>query len=130
MELTLKDKKLIEKYKKKVRLESKKIREIKVLEDKTKSKRITIYINIQYKDPKHFKRGKYWEKMYNLAEDQFVDYDKPFYDYFNSNSTNPLYKKEGFEVTKILNQEGGTIVPNIKIEIITQKAVTQRINLA
>jgi asparagine N-glycosylation enzyme membrane subunit Stt3 len=68
--------------------------------------------------------------MYQLAKEQQVSYDKGFFDYFNSNKINPLYSKEGFNVTKILKQEDGAIVPNIGIEIVTQKAVTQRLKSA
>lgn len=106
------------------------IENIEILKDETENKKITVYINIQYDDVKYFRRGKFWEKMYKLAEDQVIDYNKPFYDYFNSNGANPLYKKEGFEVTKIFKKEDNSIIPNIEIKIITQKAVSQRIKLA
>ncbi|MEI6280945.1 MAG: hypothetical protein WCP17_03040 [bacterium] len=106
------------------------INQLELLEDKEERKKITVYINIQYGNPKSYNRRKSWGKMYELAKEQETSYNKGFFDYFNSNKTNPLYSKEGFKVTKILKQENGTIVPNIKIDLITQGKVTRRLKSA
>ncbi len=106
------------------------IKQLELLEDKTTNKGVTVYINVKYDTPRKFRRGKNWGKMYELAMDQRVPYNKTFFDYFNSNNTNPLYTKEGFKVTKILNKEYDYITPKIEIRIITQKAVTQRLKSA
>ena len=99
---------------------------IEVSEDKTENKAITIYINENYSYPRSYRRGKNWGLMYELAKDKSVSYDKSFFDYFNSSKLNPLYAKEGFKITQILKQEQDVIVPNIDIEIVTQKKVTTR----
>ncbi len=87
--------------------------------------KLTVFINKEYEKPMTFKRGKNWSYMYSLAQNEGVYDQKDFMDYFNSNQTNPLYKRYGFEVSKILRQESGQILPNIKIEMITKKKVTQ-----
>ena len=71
------------------------------------------------------------EAMLNkLAKEKEVHYEKGFFDYFNSNENNPLYKKEGFEITQILQKDSDYITSNIKISLITQKKVTQQLNPA
>ena len=95
------------------------------------TKRITIFINGDYNNPKDFSRGKNWKKIYELAESRKTDLDKSFFDYFNHSYINPLYTKNGgFKITKIIKERDGVIVPNIKIELTTQKAITQRLKSA
>ncbi len=106
------------------------IKKIEVLEDKDKRKRITIYINGDYNNPRSFLRGKNWSKIYELAESQEVVFHKAFFDYFNYSSLNPLYGKDGFEITAILKEEGGFIVPNIEIKLTTQNKVTRQLKSA
>jgi len=103
---------------------------IEIKKEEREYKNITIFINTNYQKPRSYKRGKNWGKMYELAKEHVVTYDKGFFDYFNSNKTNPLYAKEGFKVTKILKQENDTITPNVTIKLTTQKAVTQRLKSA
>ncbi len=93
--------------------------------------RLEVYINENYNNKLDFSRKKYWSKMYDLAENKFIDHDKGFLDYFNSGKNNPLYsKKYGFIKTKILKQEDRTIVPNIEINIITKNKVARRLKNA
>lgn len=106
------------------------IKQLELLEDKTENKRIVVYININYDSPIKCRRGKNWEKMYELAKEKETSYKKTFFDYFNSNKLNPLYTKEGFKVTKILKKESDIIIPNIKIELVTQTAVSKRLKKA
>jgi hypothetical protein len=107
------------------------VKKIEVLKDKTKNKRITVFINGDYNNPKDFSRGKNWEKIYELAESKQTGFDKAFFDYFNYSYINPLYTKNGgFKITKIIKERDGVIIPNIKIELTTQKAITQRIKSA
>lgn len=102
------------------------IEKIEVLEDETRQKRITIYINTNYEDERNYKRGINWGLMYDLAEGQSIRYKRGFYNYFNSNKTNPLYSKGDFKVKQILREEGGYIFPIIEIKLITKKAISQR----
>ena len=106
---------------------------ISIIEILKKTGRIKVYINGDYNHELDFSRkdGKYWDKMYALAENGFVDFNKGFFNYFNSNDSNPLYAKHGLIRTKILKQEDGTIVPNnIEIKLIGKKKVTQRLQKA
>lgn len=103
-------------------------KDIYKLEFLKKTGRIEVYINENYHQSLGFSRNKSWGKMYELAENQSIDYDKSFYDYFTSNNQNPLYSNHCFSLTKILKQEDKAIVPNIEINLITQKKRTQRLN--
>jgi hypothetical protein len=109
---------------------SKIIEKIEILKSTNKLGRIKAYINEDYSHELDFSREKAWGLMYELAENKQVSFNKGFYDYFNSNKENPLYKRWGFSVTKILKQESNVIVPNIKISLIIKKTVTQRLNPA
>ena len=40
---------------------------------------------------------------------------------------NPFYCKYGLKITKILKRANGDIEPNVKIKLISQKRVTQRL---
>lgn len=108
----------------------KEIKQLELLEDKTRNKRITVFININYKSPIRPRGGKYWRNMYDLAVEQQIPYDKCVLDYFNSNENNPLYSNGEFNVTKILKKDNDYIIPNIIINCVTQKAVTQRLKSA
>lgn len=104
---------------------------IEILEDKTETKKITLYINAVRNHPRYFnRREKSWVKLYELARDQRVPYHRGFFNYFNSNKNNPLYKREGFKPTKILNKEYDDIIPKIEIKLISQKKITQQLNSA
>lgn len=106
------------------------IEKIEILEDKNERGRISVYINGNYKDDTiSFSRNKRWGKMYELAKSQEVPYEKSFYDYFNYQQTNPLYTK-GFNVSKILKEQDGYIVPNIEIKLITQNKITRLLKSA
>jgi len=106
------------------------ITQLDLLEDLNEIKRVTVYVNVEYRNPRSYARKGSWGKMYELAKEQRTSFEKSFFDYFNSNSNNPLYAKKEFKVTKILKQEDKIIIPNIKISLITQKKVTQRLNSA
>jgi len=104
------------------------INSIDVLEDKTENKKVIIYVNENYSKPIELNRGKYYKQIYNLAKDREINYTKGLYSYFNSNKDNPLYKKYGFLPSVILKKEDNYIVPNIKINIISQKKINQILN--
>jgi hypothetical protein len=107
------------------------IEKMEILEDKSERGRINIYINGDYKhEPMSFSRNNRWGKMYELAKSQKVLFEKGFYDYFNVQSTNPLYNTRGFKITKILKEQDGYIVPNITIKLITQNKVTRLLKSA
>jgi hypothetical protein len=104
------------------------IKQIEILDH---SGRIKVYINGNYSQELDFSRRKYWGKMYDLAVNNMTPNDKSFYDYFNSNSKNPLISKHNFKQTQILKIKDGFIVKNIdKIGLITQKKISQRKNRA
>jgi|GEM_PF-6776824 len=112
-------------------IKSKKGDSIKTVEIIKNNGRVKVYINGDCLKCLEFARKKYWGKMYELAENGSAENDKNFLDYFNSNKTNPLYKTHGFAVTQILKIEDGSIVKNIeKIELVTQKKITQRLKTA
>jgi hypothetical protein len=77
-----------------------------------------------------FGRGKNWRNIYDLAENQTIKWDKGVFDYFNYSLKNPLYAKHDFSITKILKRQDNEIIPNIKIQITTQKKITQQLNPA
>ena len=72
----------------------KEIEQLDLLKDEIERKAITIYINTNYNDPKEYNRKGGWEMLYELARDKEVNFNKGFFDYFNSNKKNPLYSKE------------------------------------
>lgn len=109
---------------------SKTIEKIEILDDKNEQGRIKVYINGNYEnEPMDFSRNKKWGKMYELAKKQEVPFEKSFYDYFNYQQTNPLYTN-GFKITKILKEQDGSIVPNIKIKILTPNKITRQLKSA
>lgn len=118
-------------YAEKNKNEDRSINKIEILEDKTEKGRINIYINSNYEsEPMSLSRNKSWSKMYELAKTQETYFEKSFYDYFNHRQENPLYSKNGFEITKILKKQDGYIVPNIEIKLITQNQITRKLKSA
>lgn len=113
-------------------INSSSIQKIEII--KSEEGRIKVYINGKYdSDPLDFARGKNWQLMYKVANKEYVSYDKKgkeFYDYFNHIKKNPLYATHGFEITKILKEEDGYIVPNIEIRIITKNKTTRQLKSA
>jgi hypothetical protein len=99
-----------------------KIQKIEVLSNKKDQQRITIYINGNSSNPMEFSRDKNWEAIYELAEGKEISFNKNLFNYFNISKLNPLYTIEGYDVTKILKEMNGFILPNIEI--------TQRLNPA
>lgn len=115
---------------KKVLNNSKKIEQLDLKENEREGMAITFFINTEYLKPYKGNKGKYWTEMYCLARDGYVDNSKGFYDYFNSNKKNPLYTQSGFNVTQILRKDSDKIIPNIKIELITQNKITRKLKKA
>ncbi len=90
-----------------------------------------VVINEDYWSVFNVNFGKYWSLLYKLAEKQQIAQNKSFFYYFNSNPNNPLYRNHGYKKTKILKYDGAaTIIPNIKIRLITEKTLSQRKNKA
>ena len=105
------------------------IKKIECVKHKYNSNKIIIIVNGQYNSPLEVKLGDYWAKFYQLAEKQQTENKKGFFDYFNSNSSNPICKKLGYQKSQILKYDGAVrIVPNVIIEIITDKKYSQRKN--
>jgi len=74
-----------------------------------------------------------WNLLFEAAGGKEVWYDKTFknyLDYFSSNKKCRLYTQTGHKITKILKVEGGQIVPNIKMEVISEKAFKTRLKKA
>jgi DnaJ-class molecular chaperone len=106
--------------------EKKSINKIEILKDKTERKRIKVYLNNDYQNPKEFSRNKSWGKMYELADIGFIDYNNIFYNYFNTGKNNPLYAKRcGFKTALIVKREDDLIVPNIEIKLITKNMLAR-----
>ena len=112
--------------KKRLAIKGKVIKIIEILEDKTKLKKITVFINEKYDEGIDFNRRRYWGLLYELAERGQIENNKGFFDYFNSQPLNPLYSTYGYKKTQILKKDGDYIVANIKLKIITQKKASQR----
>lgn len=106
-----------------------KIEKIEILGDGTNQEGITIYINGNSSNPMEFIRDDNWESIYKLAEGKEVSFNKNLYNYFNRSKLNPLYATEGFDVTEILKEKNGLILPNIEIRITTKNKMTQRLIL-
>ena len=99
--------------------------EIKKMEILKQNGWIIIYINGNYNNGLVFRCRKYWGLMIELATNQYVDFDKGFLDYFNSNTDNPLYIKYKFKKSKILKVNEEKIIPLFKLNFVTQKKITQ-----
>ena len=117
------------KIRKFISINNEEIKQLELLEDKDERKGITVYINIRYDNPKSYNRKGSWKKMYELARDHQTNYNKNFYNYFNTNKKNPLYRNGEFKITKILKLEDNIIVPNIEINIISPRKVKRQLNL-
>ena len=104
------------------------IEKIEIVEDKKEQGRINVYINGDYDNPKSFSRGKRWGKLYELAKEREIIFNKDVLDYFNYHPSNPLYtEKGGFKVTTVLKEEDGYLVPNIEIILTTQNKITRQL---
>lgn len=104
---------------------------IECVEHRPNTNKFIVIINENYQSPFEIALGKYWSRMHELAKKQQVAQNKGFFDYFNSNSNNPLYRKLRYKKTQILKYDGAAlIVPNIKIGLINNKAFAQRKNKA
>jgi hypothetical protein len=105
------------------------IREILLVRLERQDK-VRVVINGNYTSA--FVRGlkKYWGHLVRIAEQErfSVDDIKGAVDYFNRNSSCPLYTRSGFGLTQILQIDSGYVVPAIPIEIISEKAFRTRLN--
>ncbi|EKE06296.1 MAG: hypothetical protein ACD_19C00020G0006 [uncultured bacterium] len=76
--------------------------------------------------------GKNWRYILDLAKNKkipsTVSGAKAFLDYMNSNKHNPLYSEKNYRPQQIVRKDGDTIVLNIKIDIISDKAHKTRLN--
>jgi len=106
------------------------IEKITCVEQKDES-RYKIIINDVSKDTiKVNGKKNVWGLLLAVAKGEKPRYEdnKSSFDFLNSNENCQIYTKLGFKVTKILKTEEGTIVKNIPIEPITEKALLHRIN--
>ena len=73
-----------------------------------------------------------WDILFKTAAGEQIPYDplknKGSLDYLRSNKRNKLYTKTTYAMTKILKIEDGFLVPNIKLDMISEKAYQTRIN--
>ncbi len=98
--------------------------------------RITVIINERYSDDnvQPLARGGSWKKLLEVAENGFTEVDtekeaKRITDYFNTNKQCRIYTAyPRYKLTKIIKQDEREIFPNIKIEIVPQRAFVQRKN--
>lgn len=103
------------------------IHKIEVVRRSPNNRKVKIVVNENYHHPAEFTLGKNWSQFYELAEKGQIVNKKGFFDYFNSNAKNPLYARLGYKPTQILKSDGAArIVPNIPIELITDRKIAQR----
>lgn len=114
-------------------LPSKFINSITCVRPKSGDKFLVI-INDNYQNTIKGDRAKpSWNLLFGIAEGKEKWYDtgyKNSLDYFNSNKLNRLYTQTGYKITKILKIEGGLIVPNIKLGVISEKVFKIRVRKA
>jgi len=99
-----------------------------VLTDESKFK---VAVNQDYTNILIFdKKSINGEILYELAETGRAPYSKSAFDYINRNQNNRLYTQTGLNLTKILQQDGASIVadPQVKIEMLSSKALSTRSN--
>ena len=106
------------------------VREIICVKPRSGNK-FTIIINNDYANTIRGDKNKpSWDLLFKIASKELVDYEsyrKNSLDYFNSNIKNRIYTQKGYEKTKILKVEGGQIVPNIKLSVISEKTFKTRV---
>lgn len=79
------------------------------------------------------KAKKCWYFLFQIAEEEFMPYQeeyKTYIDYFNSNKKNRIYTQTEYNIAKIFEIERGTVVPNIPMNIISEKAFQTRLKKA
>lgn len=91
-----------------------------------------VVINEDYNNPLEVDKGQdCWRVLFEIAEgNQSLEADKykSSIDLFNTNQKCKLYTRTEYNLTKIIKAENGFIVPAVKIDIITDKALKQRQN--
>ena len=108
-----------------------KIKIITVVEPENKKNIFKIVINNDYLHSLTADRIKpSWNLLFKIAQKEQVPLEgnKGSLDYFNSNKNNKIYTQTGYKKTKILKIISNTIVPNIKIELISEKTFKIRRN--
>jgi len=108
-----------------------KIAEILIVRPSTDSNNYLVVINQKFNTPIKADRAKpSWELLFQIATEKEVAYSdshKTSLDFFNSNKRCKLYTQTGLSLTKILQRESRSIVPAVRIGIITEKAYKQKI---
>lgn len=97
--------------------------------------KFTVVINKNYNETIKGDMAKpSWNLLFEVAKEKEIWYDtkshKSYLDYFNSNKNNRLYTQTGNNITQILKVEGGLIMPNIKMSVISEKAFKTRLRKA
>jgi len=106
----------------------KNIREIVIVDSGSKAYKLVI--NGDYKNCLEPSQGrKYWELFLQTAQNIPLEKEnyKGYFDYINSNKNNPFIKA-GYGKSKLLTVKDGYILPNVPIEIISEKAFKERMN--
>jgi len=106
------------------------VNSIKIIElQKRPGGGLYVYVNKNYSNPfptnNVVGKNSYWRKIIDLAENKICEKDEEVIKYFNSRKENPLYKRLGYEKTKILEKSGDKMIPLIKIEIIKESKITR-----
>ena len=112
---------------------SKFIKEI-VCVDSGQNNKFKVVLNGNYKNPiEGDKAISSWSILFRIADEEPIEYkeiNKGNLDYFNSNKNNKIYTRTGYNLTKILKKERRFVVPNIEMEVISEKAFETRKNKA
>lgn len=90
--------------------------------------RLEIFVNKNYRDkpikPYDVRNSSgLWNNILEIARNGYCNYDKDLIKYFNSNNNNPLYKKLGYNKTKILKDGINGTEAEIEIKIITSEQI-------
>ncbi len=104
--------------------------------DDVGSGKLTYVLNADFKHPKTADRGGHWMRLYEVAKNGKVEFEKPalakaFKDYFNSDKRNRLWSKEAFNrraILEIENKTGVKPAAGIYMSVLSQKAWAIRKN--
>ena len=110
-----------------------KITSILIIEPRDLDNRYKFVVNHNYEQAKYIRNNsKSFSDLIKIIEGDVIKFNKNESDYFNCNANCPLYYKNKYQRTLILENSGGffKINENIEIKIISEKTFKTRLNKA